>query len=166
MTRGLLLRTKPKNKKGVAISSTIHVTVEGDTMNGDEAVHDNEVIEKILSRIGTEVTFVFPNHEGRMTGILEDRVAMRGEAGPGQNVRFYDVVDRIKFDNKKERWIRVGFYREQDGRLRWAAQTAFTGPENEWERLFNVARQQKPWFADFLRRLCAAMRHGTGPHVD
>jgi len=145
----------------------IRVPVEGDIMNGDEAIHDAEVIERILAQIGENVAFTFPAGEGEMQGVLEDRFAMRGGNGPNPAIRFYDVIDRIVFDGQMERWMRFGFYRElPDGHLVFAAQNTLAAPESEWDDLFKKAWQEKPWFREFIERLLREFHRQYGPRAD
>src|ERR1039458_10445570 len=90
------------------------------------------VRERILSRIGTEVTFKYPGTEGDKKGILKDRAVVNSNNEVGR-VPYWDVVDLIEFKEDKEReCIRIGYYRKPKERLIWGSQTTITEPIKVW----------------------------------
>ena len=111
---------------------------------------ENEVIQKILSRIGKRVSFQYPENEGQKNGRLKDRVVMVSSPG-AEGVPYWDVIDLIEFPNEDEPlWIRVGYYRKPKDHLVWGSQTTITEPIAIWKDLFVKAAREKPWFRKFL----------------
>jgi hypothetical protein len=60
----------------------------------------NEVAQKILSRVGTPVTFHYPGNEGHKHGTLKDRAVIFSSAA--SKVPYWDIVDLIEFPGDDE----------------------------------------------------------------
>ncbi len=105
---------------------------------------------KILQPVGKKVTFRYPGNEGTAAGMLKSRCVVPSVQAVGR-VHYWDVVDLIKFDGKKdEDWIRIGYYREVEGKLRWGSQTTITEPIYIWKRLLVTAAREQVWFRQLL----------------
>lgn len=113
---------------------------------------NDEVAKRILSKIGQEVHYRFPGDEGRLEGTLKDRAVIVSLTE--SSVPYWDVVDLIEFNGKKEPWIRFGYYRRPKNRLNWCAQTAPTGPASEWKKIFVNTAREKKWFCKLLKEVC------------
>jgi len=114
------------------------------------SIYKNNEIDKILSRIGTNVSFKYPGIEGEKNGILKDRVVVESTNEIGA-VPYWDVVDLIEFKGEKEpEWIRIGYYRKPKQTLNWGSQTTITEPVSIWKRIFLNAAREKKWFRDLL----------------
>lgn len=110
----------------------------------------DEVVAKILSRIGEPVTFLYPGQEDPARGRLIDRYVLPAQ-GTRSGVLFWDVVDLIEFPNEAEpQWIRFGYYRMPNDRLVWGSQTTITEPIAIWRSLLSNAARTKPWFRELL----------------
>jgi hypothetical protein len=73
-------------------------------------------IDKILARIGRNVTFKYPGDEGTKSGILLDRAVFESPFDPG-GVPYWDVIDLIEFEGQQEpEFIRIGYYRRKPGK--------------------------------------------------
>jgi hypothetical protein len=106
--------------------------------------------DKILSRIGSRVSFKYPGVEPDQHGILKDRVVVESTNAPG-TVPYWDVVDLIQFEGKEEpKWIRIGYYRKPKHKLNWGSQTTITEPISIWKRILVNAAREKKWFRDLL----------------
>ena len=114
-------------------------------------MEDDTVIQKILKKIGKNVSFTYPGNEKGKEGLLRDRVVMPSNLGP-KGIPYWDVVDLIEFPEEAElEWIRIGYYRMKQGeRLRWGSQTTITEPIGVWKKLFVQAASEKPWFKKLL----------------
>jgi hypothetical protein len=111
--------------------------------------HD-EIVTKILSKIGKPVTFTYPGDELDACGILKDRYVLPAQ-GERSDVPYWDVVDLIEFPKEAEReWIRIGYYRMPKDRLVWGSQTTITEPIAVWRSLLTNAAKGKPWFRKLL----------------
>lgn len=108
-------------------------------------------VDKILSRIGTKVTFKYPGDEGTKVGTLKDRAVFESPYDVG-GVPYWDVVDLIKFEGQKEpEFIRIGYYRKKPGqRLNWGSQTTITEPVSAWKLMLVKAAREKQWFRTLL----------------
>ena len=95
---------------------------------------DGEIVRKLLSRIGTRVTYKYPNAEGHLRGVLTGREIFKGGFGPDGRVQYWNVVDRITFDERPEDpMVRTSYYRQlENGRLNFAGQTSSTHYRWEW----------------------------------
>ena len=109
-----------------------------------------EMVEKILSKIGSPVEFTYP--EGDIyKGVLKDRVVISAPTWTEKDVPYFDTVDLIQFRVPQEFTVlRFGYYRVKNGKLGWAAQTTLTEPLETWKELFVKAVKEKHWFRDFL----------------
>lgn len=113
-------------------------------------INHDEVIAKILSKIGEPVTFTYPGDEPKASGILKDRYVLPAQ-GERSNVPYWDVVDLIEFPEEVEQeWIRIGYYRMPKDRLVWGSQTTITEPIAIWRSLLTNAARSKPWFRELL----------------
>jgi len=109
--------------------------------------------EKILSRIGTKVSFKYPGTEGDKHGILKDRAVIESTNEEGA-VPYWDVVDLIEFKGEKEpEWIRVGYYRKPRLKLNWGSQTTITEPVSIWKKILVNAAKDKKWFRELLEEV-------------
>lgn len=107
-------------------------------------------IRKILSRIGSKVSFNYPGNEGDKRGILKDRTVIESINALGL-VPYWDVVDLIEFEGEDEpEWIRIGYYRKPKETLNWGSQTTITEPVSVWKRILVSAAREKKWFRDLL----------------
>lgn len=112
--------------------------------------NENEIIEKIRSRIGSKVSFKYPGEEGDKNGILKDRAIIPSTNETG-SVPYWDVVDLIEFEGEKEPlWLRIGYYRKPDEKLNWGSQTTITEPISVWKKILTNAAKDKEWFAKLL----------------
>lgn len=109
---------------------------------------EKEIHSKLLDAVGSAVKYNYPGGI-KLRGSLKDRVIVR--SGPDKSGAVYwDVVDLIEFPDEEYReWIRIGYYRQVDDRLRWASQTTITEPSHVIKRVFAEAAQKK-WFRDVL----------------
>jgi hypothetical protein len=113
-------------------------------------LEEEDLIRKILSRIGNEVSFQYPGNEGQKNGRLKDRVVMASIPG-STGIPYWDVVDLIEFPGEQEPlWMRVGYYRKPKDHLVWGSQTTITEPITIWKNLFIQAARDKPWFRKLL----------------
>ena|SRR5258705_5340316 len=109
----------------------------------------SDEIDKILSRIGTKVDYIFPGDERSQHGILKDRSVI--ESQYGGTVPYWDVVDLIEFQGEKEpEVIRIGYYRKPGQNLNWGSQTTITETVSGWKRMLVKAAREKKWFRDLL----------------
>lgn len=113
---------------------------------------NDEVAKRILSKIGQEVHYRFPGDEGNLEGTLKDRAVIVSPTG--SVVQYWDVVDLIEFNDRKEPWIRFGYYRRSKNRLIWGSQTTPTGPASEWKKIFIKTTREKKWFRKLLEEVC------------
>lgn len=115
----------------------------------------SSVVEKILSRVGSRVTFNYPGDEGTVRGVLKQRAVIASNSS-ASGVPYWDVVDLIEFAGKAQsRWMRIGYYRMPKDRLVWGSQTTITEPLTVWKRLLVTAASQMPWFRTMLREVLA-----------
>jgi hypothetical protein len=109
----------------------------------------SDEIDKILSRIGTKVNYIFPGDEKSQHGILTDRSVFESQYGGA--VPYWDVVDLIEFEGGKEReCIRIGYYRKPRQNLNWGSQTTITETLSGWKGLLVKAAREKKWFRALL----------------
>lgn len=111
---------------------------------------ENDIINKIKSRIGKNICFKYPGNEGEKHGVLKDRaiISSINEAG---SVPYWDVVDLIEFKGEKEPlWIRIGYYRKPAEKLNWGSQTTITEPVSIWRKILINAAREKKWFKELL----------------
>ena len=105
--------------------------------------------EKILKPIGKRVKFKYPSAEGSRKGTLEYRAIVR--SAPGRTgVPYWDVIDRIKFEGERERWLRITYYRKPKDRLIFGGQTALAEPIRVWKRILVKGAKEKKWFRVLL----------------
>lgn len=110
-------------------------------------------LARILSRVGSPVTFKYPRNEGTARGVLKERAVIPSDSSPS-GVPYWDVVDLIEFpDHPEPRWMRIGYYRKPKDRLVWGSQTTITEPLTVWRRLLVTAARQMPWFRDMLHEV-------------
>lgn len=115
-------------------------------------------LKKILSRIGTKVSFKYPGEEGDKHGILKDRTVVESTNAPGA-VPYWDVVDLIEFKGEEEpEWIRIGYYRKPKHTLIWGSQTTITEPVSIWKRILVNAAREKKWFRDLLEEVMKELK--------
>lgn len=110
-------------------------------MNADE--------KKILSRIGEPVVYNYPGDEGERRGVLADRYVISTSPNP-TGIRYWHIVDLIRFSGYRESWIRIGYYRKAKSRLVFAGQTTSTHRVSQWRRLLVQAAKEKRWFRKLL----------------
>lgn len=131
-------------------------------------INHDEVIARILSKIGHPVTFTYPDGEPNASGILKDRYVLPAQ-GERSDVPYWDVVDLIEFPKEAEReWIRIGYYRMPKNRLVWGSQTTITEPIAVWRSLLTNAARSKTWFRglleDVLRDVSGSQAEPTISH--
>ena len=108
-------------------------------------------LNKILSCVGTKVSFKFPANEGDQHGILKDRTVVE-RIKDVSKVPYWVVVDLIEFKGgKKSNRLRFGYYRKPNGKLNWGSQTALTTSLSNWRRIFVKAAREKAWFRKLLQ---------------
>ena len=111
-------------------------------------------IDKILSRIGMPVDYIYPGDETAQHGILEDRSVFESRYG---DVPYWNVVDLIQFEGeegKKLECIRIGYYRKKEGQqLNYGSQTTITETVSGWEKMLVKAASEKPWFRKLLDKV-------------
>ena len=118
---------------------------------------DDDVVEKLRSKIGQVVNFEYPGGQGDKSGPLKDRAVVQsnpGSTGP----TYWDVIDLIELKEKgkkSEDWIRIGYYKEVKGRLTWAR-----APVATWKRLLleSASQEGKEWLRDLLNEVVAELR--------
>ena len=118
-------------------------------MNADE--------KKILSRIGKLVVYNYQGDEGKQCGVLADRYVISTSREPTR-VRYWHIVDLIKFSGYRESWIRIGYYRKAKDRLVFAGQTTSTHRVSQWRRLLVQAAKEKRWFRKLLNDVAKELR--------
>jgi len=116
-------------------------------------------IQYILSKIGDTVRFTFPKGEPPMVGVLKDRYVIcttPTKAG----VKYWDVVDLIKFQDEPEDFIRIGYFRMPAGRRqpRLAGQTTITETVTQWKRILVETARKREWFRKLLEEACREMK--------
>jgi hypothetical protein len=115
-----------------------------------------EVRAKLMKAVGRRVAFNYPRNKGNKRGLLKERVVSWSGPSPS-GADYWDVVDLIEFHGDKYRnWIRIGYYRQEGDKLRWASQTTITEPVHIMKRLLARAAKEKEWFR---RALVPAVRH-------
>ncbi|AVQ12334.1 Uncharacterized protein XB16_2007 [Leptospira santarosai] len=72
-------------------------------------------------------------------------------------VPYWDVVDLIKFENEKEHWMHIGYYRRPKDKLVWGNQTTITEPISTWKKVLIQATKEKPWFRELLSEVNAEL---------
>jgi hypothetical protein len=112
----------------------------------------NNDIKKILSKIGNKVKFEYPGKEGSRHGILKDRVAIPIKKAVLTSVPYCDVVDLIEFKGKKQKLIRIGYYRKKR-ELNWGSQTTITETISGWKDLLIKTAREKEWFRKILKEV-------------
>jgi hypothetical protein len=126
-----------------------HSPSTGPVHEGATRPSDAEIELKILSRIGSPVTFKYPESDKSLIGKLVDRVVIQGSPS-AHGIPYWDVVDLIEFlETPEPMWMRVGYFRFVNGRLVWGSQTTLTEPLSVWKRLFAKAKF-RPWFAKLI----------------
>ncbi|WP_032913951.1 hypothetical protein [Leptospira santarosai] len=109
----------------------------------------DQIIIEILNKIGNQVNFTYPGKEGQKHGTLEDRSVIESANFP-YAVPYWDAVDLIKFENEKEYWMRIGYYRKPKDKLVWGTQTTITEPLSIWKKIIIQTAKEKPWFRELL----------------
>ena len=123
--------------------------------------HDTggSIVNRILRPVGHSVSFNYPAGEKHKRGILIDRAVVQSNPRT-RGVPYWDVVDLIEFKNdKRSKWIRIGYYRVPKGRLQWGSQTTITEPVKTWKRVLVKAAKKKPWFRDLLMAVAIELRN-------
>ena len=80
----------------------------------------------LLSKIGNDVHFTYPDPEGDLWGTLKDRhVVFENE---NDYVAYWNVIDLINFHGEDEDWLRITYYRcrKKDNRWIFAGQTSIS----------------------------------------
>jgi len=110
--------------------------------------------EWVLKAIGKTVSFMYPEPERKLEGILRDRYAHRVPSLT-KLTDYWDVIDLIEFkiNGKKIKAIRFGYYRRTKGKLIWGSQTTLTEEINKLKELFKGAAREKKWFKQFLKEI-------------
>lgn len=123
---------------------------------------NDAVIQKILGKIGKNVSFTYPGNEKGKEGLLKDRVVMPSNLGP-KGIPYWDVIDLIEFPEETEpEWIRIGYYRKKQGKpLCWGSQTTITEPIRVWKKLLVQAASEKPWFKKLLDDVMKELRENA-----
>ena len=123
-------------------------TKQRDAKPSAELSSDLEIERRILSAVGRQVRFRYPSARLPILGVLKDRVTSK--AAPVHGVAYWDVIDLIEFPDQPEPlWMRVGYYRCDNGRLRWGSQTSLTEPLSAWRALLRRG-SDRPWIREVL----------------
>jgi hypothetical protein len=84
-----------------------------------------------------------------LIGKLTDRIVVK--SGEDEFVRYWNLIDLIRFENEEEDWMRITYYRYKKKEKRWvfAGQTPYSDPISQFEELFITGVKEKDW----IRRL-------------
>jgi hypothetical protein len=114
-------------------------------------MNERAVISKIREAVGKRVAFHYPGKEKHKHGHLVERAVVRSNPGE-RGVPYWDVVDLIEFpEEKKPKWIRIGYYRMPKNRLQWGSQTTITETIETWKRVLVAAAKEKNGFVIFSK---------------
>ncbi len=113
---------------------------------------DDDILKRLMAKVGSRVSFKYPGGEGEKRGILKDRVAVKSNEGARRGVRFWNVIDLLEFPDATQPWIRFGYYRQDGSRLVWARSSLADG-EEDVRRLFVAGIQQAEWFRQLVTGL-------------
>ena len=110
-------------------------------------MNNDEILKQILSKIGDDVNFTYPEGSKRI-GKLVDRVVEIGSTSiHSEGKDYYNVFDLIKFPDDDEENIRFGYYIYDDvNGLRWGSQTTLCEPVSLIRDLFLKAHK-RDWFS-------------------
>lgn len=116
-------------------------------------MNENEIMKRILDKIGDNVYFRYPDGSDRI-GILLDRVVEIGSASiHSEGKDYYNVVDLIKFPDDDEENVRFGYYIYDDEKgLRWGSQTTLCEPVSIIRDLF-IKAYTKDWFSKLFSKI-------------
>jgi len=94
-----------------------------------------------------------------MTGVLKDRYVICTTPTRG-GVKYWDVVDLIEFQDERELFIRVGYYRmrRDEPQPRFAGQTTITETVSQWKRILIETAREKEWFRRLLEEVCRQLK--------
>lgn len=109
-------------------------------------MQDYEAQAKILKAVGREVVF------GERHGTLQERVVIQS------NFPYWDVVDLIWFPDDGQEWMRIGWYKAEGDRLKWADKTAICEPISIWRKILLQTARQKSWFRQLLEEVVDELR--------
>jgi len=99
---------------------------------------EKEIRAKLMRPIGKPVVFNYP--DCTLRGVLLDRVISAG--GSVTEADYWDVVDLIEFPNEPtKQWVRLTYYRQAKGRLRFAGQWSISEPLPVMKNLLRVASE-------------------------
>jgi len=110
---------------------------------------EREQREYLLSKKGDSVVFSYPEPPYKLIGKLIDRIVAK--SGEDEFVRYWNLIDLIRFENEDEDWLRITYYRYKKKEKRWvfAGQTSYADRISQFEELFINGIKEKDW----LRRL-------------
>jgi len=113
----------------------------------------------LLSKIGEPVHFTYPEPPYHFKGTLKDRCVVND--GGNASVTYWNMIDLIKFENQKEYWLRITYYRYKKKaippkkRIGWvfAGQTSLSDPISHFEELFTTTVKEKAWIRPLFKKI-------------
>lgn len=107
----------------------------------------------LLSKIEKPVHFTYPEPPYHFKGTLKDRCVVND--GGDASVTYWNMIDLIEFENEKENWLRLTYYRYKNKEKRWvfAGQTSLSDPISHFEELFTTAVKEKAWIRPLFRNI-------------
>ncbi len=118
--------------------------------------------QHLLKIKGKKVTFNYPELADPKIGEIKDRwVVCENE---NEDPTYWNMIERITFNDEKEEWFRIGYYRYVRDNHRFkrknqhwvnAGQTAFADPISSYVKLFVETAKQKEWFRNFIKEVAS-----------
>ena len=109
--------------------------------------------EYLLSKVGEDVNFKYPEPPYRLKGELIDRYVIKG--GEDEWVAYWNMIDLIRFETEDEDWLRITYYRYKKKDRKWvyAGQTSFSDPISSFLELFVNAIKKKDWIRPLFKEV-------------
>jgi hypothetical protein len=104
-------------------------------------------------KIGDEVVFSYPEPPYEFKGKLMDRIIVK--SGEDEIVRYWNLMDLIRFENEDEDWLRITYYRYKKKENKWvfAGQTSLSDPISQFEELFVTGIKEKDWIKRLFKNV-------------
>jgi hypothetical protein len=122
-------------------------------MTTQQVLTEDQQRAYLLSRIGQPVSFKYPEPPYLKKGKLLDRIIAK--SGEDEIVGYWNLIDLINFDDEKEDWLRISYYRYKKKENRWvfAGQTSLTDPISQFEELFVKGIKEKEWVKKLFKKV-------------
>ena len=117
------------------------------------SLSEDEQRRYLLSKIGGEVVFKYPEPPNKRIGRLSDRFVIKDT--DDEAVTYWNLIDLIEFEQEKEEWLRITYYRYKKQLNRWvfAGQTSLSDPISAFEKLFVDAIKEKEWIRPLFKNV-------------